>query len=552
MPLRQQIVGRVEPMLWLLFGAVAVSLLIICANIANLLLSHATTRQKEIAIRMALGATRRRIIAQLLMESFLLAAAGALIGMLLALWGTDLLLTLTPADLPRLDEVKLDASVLVFTTLLSLLTGLLTGLAPAWQFSRPDLNLGLKEGGRDSSSGDRGNRLRRLLVAGEIVISLALLAGAGLLFRSFVQLLRVDPGFEPERVLTMKTTLAETKYDTEAKQAAFFTEMIERVRSLPGVETVGATSDVPLNGAQEIVRFYLRDRPLPPMGEAPRADLRSINGEYFRALGIPLIRGRVFTAHDDQHSRGVAIINESLARRFWPERDAGDALDKQINWLNPNSESDWLTIVGVVADVRHNGLETAPRPQLYLSYLQSPWGRMSLTIKSSADPATLIAPARQAILNIDHDQPVTDIKMMNDYAAAAIAPRRFTISLLGAFAALDLIVVALGLYGLMAYSVAQRTREIGIRTALGAQPRDVLKLILGQGLRTSLLGLLPGLAAALLLTNFIKSMLFNVSATDPLTFVAVVVLLVAVALLACWIPARRATKVDPLVAFRCE
>jgi putative ABC transport system permease protein len=548
-PLREQIVGSIKTQLWALFGAVGLVLLISCANVAHLLLARAAARQQEFAVRVALGATRGRLVRQLLIESSMLALLGGALGGLLALWGVEGILKLAPPTMPRLEAISLNGLALGFTVTISMISGVIFGLSPALQHSRPDLNESLKDAGKGNTAGLGQNRQRGLLVIGEVALSLALLIGAGLLLKSFVGLLKVDPGFDAGNLLTLKVSLPETKYDSEAKQAAFYRQMLEQVAALPGVRQVGAVSDLPLGGAEEVVRFYVEGRPLPERGQAPQADLRSASADYFRVMGIHLLKGRSFSNQDDQRTGGVAIISETLANRFWPD---ADPLGRRINWGDPNNEKDWLTIIGVVADVKSSSLQLAPRPQLYLSHLQSPWGRATLVVKTDANPMDVAAAARQKIWDIDRDQPVTEIRLMQDYVTASIAPQRFVLLLLGLFAGVAVLLASLGIYGCLTYTVEQRTREIGIRLALGAQTADVLKMIIMEGMKLALAGVGIGLAAAFGLMRLIKSLLFGVSATDPLTFGGVSLLLAAVALLACYVPARRATKVDPMVALRCE
>jgi putative ABC transport system permease protein len=352
-------------------------------------------------------------------------------------------------------------------------------------------------------------------VIGEVALSLALLIGAGLLLKSFVGLLKVDPGFGAGNLLTLKVSLPETKYDSEAKQAAFYRQMLEQVAALPGVRQVGAVSDLPRGGAEEVVRFNVGGRPLPERGQAPQADLRSASADYFRAMGIHLLKGRSFSNQDDQRTGGVAIISETLANRFWPD---ADPLGRRINWGDPNNEKDWLTIIGVVADVKNSSLQLAPRPQLYLSHLQSPWGRATLVAKTDANPMDVAAAGRQKIWDMDRDQPITEIRLMQDYVTASIAPQRFVLLLLGLFAGVAVLLASLGIYGCLTYTVERRTREIGIRLALGAQTADALKMIIKEGMKLALAGVGIGLAAAFGLMRLIKSLLFGVSATDPLTY----------------------------------
>jgi len=545
--LQDQFTGAIRPALYLLLVAVGLVLLIACANIANLLLARAGGRAKEMAIRVALGANRLRIVRQLLLESLLLSLAGAFAGLLLALRGTELLTSLSPAKMLQLQPVTTDARVLGFTLLVSLLTGLLFGLAPAWQAARQDAQLALTESAK-SSPGKRQRRLRESFVVAEIVFALALLIGAGLLIRSFARVLDTKPGFESHNLLTMMISASSAKkYSDTAQVSAFYSEAIKRIEALPGVEATGIVSNLPFGGNMDMSGFHVEEKPLANPADAPSAERYGISPDYPRAMGIPLLRGRGFTEQDNAHAPLVALINRTAAQRIWPNEDP---LGKRIRL---GAIDDPLrSVVGIVGDVNHYDLETAPELQAYVPHAQWTDSYMQLVVRASAEPGALTGPVRQVIHALDPDAPIYKVTTMRQLVSASVAPRRFTLLLLVGFAAVALLMAAIGLYGVMAYSVAQRTREIGIRVALGARRADVLRLVVGQGLRLVALGVALGLMAALALTQLMKKFLFEVSATDPVTFAGIALLLALVSLLACWIPARRAATVDPMVALRCE
>ena len=549
LPLQEQIVGAARAALMVMVGAVGLVLLISCANVANLLLARALGREREIAIRAALGAGRGRLVRQLLTESLLLALAGGAAGVLLALWGVDLLPSLGPGDLPRLEEIRVDGRVLGFTLAVSLLTGALFGLAPALQLSRPDLGEVLKEGGRGAGDGPRRRRLRGLLVVTEIAVSLVLLVGAGLLVRSFARLTRVSPGFDPEQVVTMKLTRPGPRFGGARPDAEFFRQAVERVAALPGVESAAVASHLPLAGSEEIDDFTVEGMPPARPSDRPKADVRVISPDYFRAMGMALRAGRAFDERDDEQARGVTIVSEGLARRFFPGQEP---LGKRLNRGDVSREADWLTIVGVVAEVRHSALGAEPRPQLYVPNRQLPWASMSLVVRAAGDPLSAVPAIRRAVWEVNPNQPVTEVKLMRDYLTASVAPRRFQMLLLSVFAGVALALAAVGIYGVISYSVSRRTREIGVRLALGATPVDIVRLVLRQGAVLMLAGLALGMAAGAAATRLLSSLLYGVSATDPLTFAGVTLLLAVVALAACYLPARRATKIDPLAALRQE
>jgi putative ABC transport system permease protein len=535
--------------LWLLFGAVAFVLLIACANVANLLLARALSRHKEMAVRAALGASGRRIAQQLLTESLLLALAGGAFGLMLAAWGIPLLLALSPQNLPRINAIGLNGHVLGFTLLVSILTGALFGLAPALKVARPDLIESLKEGGKASTASARRNRLRAALVIGEIAAALVLLMGAGLLINSFIRLNRVDLGFNAENVLSSSLDFSPRKYPTGVERIAFVEQARERIRNLPGVLRVGFVSSSPFMGGV-YAQFRIKDR---PGGEREKevVPVSTITPDYFEVMGIPLSRGRPFAETDDKGRSGAAIINESFARQFFPNENP---LGKSVI-LDVNRERDWpgeFEVVGVVGDIRRVALDGEPSPEIYMPYRQSPWTFGKLMIRTERNALGSANAVRQQIRILDPDQTVPNSDTLENRISRSIMPQRFNLVLLGVFAAIGLLLTLVGVYGVMSYHVAENTRDIGIRVALGAQRRDILKLVVGQGLALALIGVVIGMAGALGLTRLMESLLFGVTATDPLTFGIVASLFGLVTLLACWIPARRATKVDPMVALRCE
>ncbi len=545
-PLQEDIVGGVRPALLILLGAVALVLLIACANVANLLLARAGARAKEVAIRTALGASRARIMRQLLTESLLLSLAGGGLGLLLAEWLVDVIVAAGPASLPRLADVNLDASVLGFTLLVSILTGLVFGLAPALRASKTDLSEPLKEGGRSSTEGARRNPLRGLLVVSEVALSLMLLIGAGLLIKSFVRLLQTDPGYQTERVLTASLSLSKTKYPEPEQQAAVYQQVLGRVAALPGVEAAGAASLLPLGGRDSYNVFQVEGRTPFAAGQEPTVRYQVVSPDYFRAMGIQLRRGRFFTEGDTKGAPQVLIVNEAFARRHFSGEDP--VAQRLVIGDDPPRE-----IVGVVGSVRHRGLDEEPQPEFYVSYLQAPRSRLSLVVRAAAnDPAELAASVRGAIREVEKDQLVGEVRTMDTLVSHSVAPRRFQMLLLGSFALVALLLAGVGIYGVMAYAVAQRRHEIGVRLALGAQRGDVIRLVVRQGMTPALVGAGVGLIGAFAGTRVIESLLYGVSAGDPIVFVGVSALLLLTALLACYLPARRATGIDPAIALRHE
>jgi putative ABC transport system permease protein len=564
--LKDQVVKKVRLALWVLLGAVGFVLLIACTNVANLLLARAAARYREIAIRAALGAGRFRLARQLLTESVVLSLLGGAVGIILAFWGVDFLAALpyqtpdfsTVYTVPR-EQIGVSGAVLGYAFGLSLLTGLVFGLAPACAGARRDLQESLREGTPSAGRQDRTPG-RNLLVVSEVALSMVLLVGAGLMGKSFLRLLDVGLGFQPENVLTVDLDLSRTRYARNEQVASFYDELLNRIQNLPGVQAAGAVEFLPLSGFDSSGFIRIEGRP-PSAEDDRRAHYRSVTSDYFRALGIPLVKGRAFTDRDNREGPRVAIINETMARRYWP---AEDPIGKRVALVfeslrffpNRPPELDLAQglreIVGVVADVKHLGLEAAPVPEMFTPFLQRPVRDLALVVRASSDPTNLIGGVRRAVLDLDKDQPISNISTMTDVLSRAVATPRFNALLIGLFAALALALGTVGLYGVIAYSVAQRTHEIGVRMALGAGEREILRLVLVRGLTLTLIGVAAGLAAALALTRLMANLLFGVKPTDPATFAGVALLLTAVALAACYVPARRATKVDPIIALRYE
>ncbi|HEU0180066.1 MAG TPA: ABC transporter permease [Blastocatellia bacterium] len=550
-PLQEQIVGDFKLALLALLGAVLFVLLIASANVANMLLARAAGRQKEISIRAALGAGRLRLIRQLIAESLVLAGLGGAAGSLLAVWGVYLLVAFGPAELPRAGEVAVDMRALGFTFAVSLLTGIIFGLAPALQASRPDLNETLKEGVRGATGGAGHRRVRSLLVVSEIALSLALLVGAGLLMRSFLKLQAVAPGFNPNNMLTMRVSLEGRNYEKAESRIAFYNQLLDRIKALPGVQSVGARYHIPLVPADNYANlaFAIEGRLSDPANR-PTAYYNTVSPDLFRTMEIPVSKGRPFNEHDDLKAQKVIIINETLARRYFPGEDP---IGKRMTLNDENpKEEDWATIVGVVKDTKPLALEGKPAPEMYLPFAQRPARSMALMIRTTNKPEGVAAAVRRNVLALDRNQLAYGLRTFEGVMSEAVATPRFRASLLGVFAAVALILAMVGVYGVMSYAVTQRTREIGIRMALGAEPRDALKMVLRQGAKLAAAGVAIGSVAAAALTWLIEGLLFDLRAADPVTFATAPLLLAGAALLACYLPARRATKVDPMVALRCE
>jgi predicted permease len=546
--LTDEYVSDVRRPLFVLLCAVVAVLLISCANVANLLLARASVRSHEIAVRAALGAGRSRIIRQLLTESVMLAVVGGALGILLASWGTRALLALAPTNLPRLNAVHLDIRVLLFSFAVSLACGVIFGLIPALTASRTNLVNSLKESERTDSAGMTRQRMRRTFVVAEVAIALVLLISAGLLVRSFSKLLDVRPGFDPHNVLTLRLSLPGAQYNSAAKVAVFYDSVLPRIAGLPGVTHAAACFQTPFTSGGDNSIFVIRDWQRGPNDPPPHADYAFVSSDYFKSIGLPILKGRDFQPSDMRVNNyfapgSVAIVDEELAKRFWPN---GDALGGGISW---GREGPWATVVGIVATAQLKDLAEESKGTFYLpAYFSA----STLVVRTSSDPRPLTQAIREQVFAVDKNQPVYDIKTMEERVAVTLETRRFAVVLLGIFGGLALLLAAIGLYGVLAFAVTQRTREIGIHMALGAQARDVLGMVLKQGMSLVLLGVVLGLAGAYALTRAMQSLLFEVSATDPATFALVPLLLAIVGFVACYIPARRATKVDPLVALRYE
>jgi putative ABC transport system permease protein len=551
--LQEHIVGGTRSLLFVFLGAVGFVLLIACANVTNLLLAWATSRQKEIQIRIALGAGRARIVRHLLTESVLLATVGGVLGLLLAGWGLSLLIALMPPNLvPRIGEIALDVRVLGFNFALAFLTGIVFGLAPAWQASRSNANDALKEAGRSQSSSARQRFLRQTLVAAETTVSIILLIGAGLMLKSFARLSDVKLGFNPEQTLTFNLSLPGASYSSADRIKTFYREVQDRVAALPGVRARGFANAVPLGGGG--MRLYgdfaVEGR---PASETAWASKVAVSPDYFRAIGIPLLKGRCFAEADDDRAPGVAIISESLARVLWPN---GEALGKRVQIGIGGNSQPWLEIVGVVGSVRQDDLRAEPVSGLYVPYQQVSQmfllGAMTFVVRADGEPRSLVALLRKTIQSIDPTLPVFDVRTMEEWVSSKVAHPRFSTWLLGGFSAIALVLALVGIYGVVSYAVTQRTREIGIRLALGARSQEVARMVLRQGMRAVLIGVLCGTAAAVALTRFLAAQLYTVTPTDPLTFAGVVFVFIAVASAACLVPAFRAARVDPVEALRYE
>ena len=546
--LHDEIVREFRPALLVLLGTVGLVLLIACANVANLLLSKATAREKEIAVRLSLGAGRARLIRQLLTENLLLFLLGGAVGVAAAYWSVGSLISLTPFRIPRAHEIVFDSRIFIFALVVSFLTGIAFGLVPALRAVRTGLGQSLKESG--ARSGFHRDKVRGALVVAEIALSLILLIGAGLLIRSFSRLLQVDPGFNPERALAVTLALPSFKYPETHHYAAFHKELIERYQALPGVRSVAGVNDLPLGPLGATRSFIIEGRPLPGPGEKVPLPFIFVSPGYFRTMGIPLMKGRPITDRDDADALPVLVINQSMAKRFWPDEEpVGQRLSFQ------GQEGPWYEIVGVVGDTRQEGLDEPMQGTMYAPYTQNTWNWMrwmTLVLRMETEPMSLAAAVRREVREMDPELPVLQVRTLEDQVADSVADRKFSLILLGSFAAIALVLAAVGIYGVMAYAVSQRTREIGLRMALGARMGEVVALVMRQGMRLVIIGIALGVAGALVLTRLMESLLFGVTATDPLTFVGVPLVLAAVAFLANLIPALRASRVDPITALRYE
>jgi predicted permease len=544
-PLQDFIIGPARTPMILLLVAVAFVLLIACTNVANLLLAQATAREKEMAIRVSLGAGRWRIVRQLLTEGILLASLGSAVGLLAAYWLLDLIVALAPQNTPRLDEIALDQRALLLTLAITLLTGIFFGLAPGWQVSRGNLNQSLKDSGKGALGSRSGGRTRGALVVAETALALMLLVGAGLLMKSFINLQRVNPGYNPTNVLTAVVSLPPSSYPNP-QVVPFHRQLLERAATLPGVQSAGAISSLPLAGFDNDNGFVIEGRPRAEPNQQPGAWVNSVSTDYFRTMGIQLLDGRSFTEGDHESAPKVVIISETFARRHFPDENP---LGKRVGNGDPNN---WREIVGVMADVKQFGLSRDARVTMYFPLAQRPARRLYYVLRTTNEPLSQTSALRGAVASLDPKLAVSSVQTMQERTSQSIGQERFTLLLFGLFAGLALVLAAAGTYGVMSYSVAQRTHEIGIRMALGAQMKNVLGQVLKEGMTLVLLGTAIGAGAAFALTGLMEKLLFGVKASDPWTFVGVAILLGVVALLACWIPARRATKVDPMIALRYE
>ena len=548
-PALDALVGDLRPQFRLLFGAVGLVLLIGCANVANLLLARATSRQREFAIRAALGAGRGRIVRQLLIESGILALAGGTLGLLIAAWGSSFFAHLAGGIIPRIESAALDARVLAFTFAASIATAILFGIAPALQLSKLGISETLKEGSRGSGHGARHNFLRNALVVAETTLAVILLSGAGLLIRSLITLEHVNPGFDPHGVITFTTELPDPRYPKPEMAAAFYRQLYERVRALPGVQSASSVIPLPLGDSVIRTSFEIEGRPV-PKSEEPLAHIRVISTDYFSVMRIPVIKGRVFTAADRADSQPVVLINKALAEKTFPGEDPiGKHIKPGFSTFGPSKMRE---IVGIVGDVKHRALNRPDDSEVYVPEEQLGIGFMSGVVRTDAPTASLVPAIREIVASLDKDIPLYEVKTMDDYVAGSVAQPRLSSTLLGIFAALALVLAMVGIYGVMSFSVEQRTNEIGIRMTLGAQRADVLRLVLRQGLAIAAIGVALGIAGALASSGLLKSLLFGVRPSDPATLIGVAILLVACVLAACYIPARRATRVDPIVALRYE
>ena len=550
-PLQQWMVGDTRTALLVLFGAVGFVLLVACANFANLLLARAVSRRSEMVVRAALGAGRLRLLRQLLTEGLLLSVFGGMAGLIVAKAGVSLLQSLKPENLPRLSAITVDWPIFLFASVIALGTGLLFALLPAWSTAQADSAESLREAGRGGTAGTSRHRLRSVLVVSELALALLLLTGAGLLIKGFWRLRSVDPGFKPDNLVTFQIQLPESRYKEIPKQTQFRQRVLDGLNALPGTQAA-MVSEVPMSGAWVYHNIAIDGQPPVAPGEEPEIDSRSVMGDYFRTMEIPLLAGRDFTSQDHDGTPLVGIVNEAAMRKFFPKQNP---VGQRIRWAKEPGEFKWITIVGVVGDVHHFGLDEQEDVALYTLYSQSfqPWKRwMAVVIRSQQDPAALVRAAKNVVWSVDADIPVSKIQSMSEVVAASMEERRFNMLLLALFAGLALALAAVGVYGLTSYAVTQRTHEIGVRMALGAETRHVLALIVGEGFRLTLIGTAIGVAAAVGLTRLMSTMLFGVRPTDVTTYATVAGVLAVVSLAAGYVPARRAARVDPMVALRNE
>jgi len=549
LPLHDLAVGGMRPALLILLSAVFLVLLIACANLTTMLLARAAAREHEMAIRVALGAGPLRLLKQVLTESVLLALIGGVAGVLLALWGVELLKVIGAQTVPRLREVNVDLGVLGVTLAISVGTGMFFGLVPGLASARPELTEALKEGGRSSTQGAGRNRLRNALVIAEVALALVLLSGAGLLMKSFVRLQNVNPGFNPRNALTFEVSLPKIQYPDNLSMVRFNNEAQRRIAALPGVQAAGFSTILPLAGTNSDSSFAIEGQPSNDRTPSPDEENRQVSPDYFRALEIPLIKGRLFTDADKADAPPVIIVNQAFAKKFWPKQDA---VGKRIVMGGMSEHPNWITIVGVVGDVRHFGLDVDPKPEMYVPFAQDPYFTTIYVVRSNQDAVSLLPAIRREIQAIDSAVPLANVRTFEQVIADSVAPRRLSVVLLGVFAGVAVLLASVGIYGVMSFLVVQRTQEIGVRMALGAQRGDVLKLILGRSLKLISAGAAIGLVVALMSTGALRALLYNVSAFDTPTFVLVTILLAAVALAASYLPAMRATKADPMVALHAE
>jgi predicted permease len=544
--LHEQVVGGMRTALGILAAAVGLVLLIACANLTTMLLARAGARDREFAIRVALGASRWQLLRQVLTESVLLAVVGGAAGTFLAIWGVEFLQALGSKTVPRIGEANLDVTVLLVTLGVSVVTGILFGLVPALASGKPELTEALKEGGRGSTSGVRRNRIRNLLVIGEVALALVLLVSAGLLIKSFVRLQNVNPGFNPRGIVTMELSLPVARYARGKPVADFYSEVLRRVKALPGVQFAALTSILPLSGSNSDSSFHIEGRNDKQTGVYPDEELRSVSSDYFRVLETPLMKGRFFTEADVTDAPGVVIINQAMAKKYWPGEDA---VGKRINFDDSDpAKVKWITVVGVVADIRHRGLDAEAKPEYYLPHPQLAYRGMILAVRSPLEASALVRSIRNEIRTLDAEQPLANIRTLEDVTADSIAPRRLSVLLIGVFAGVALVLAAVGIYGVMSFLVVQRTHEIGVRMALGAQRADVLRLVIGRAAKLVLMGTAAGLLLGIFSSRALRAMLYNVGAFDLATFVGVTLALCVVSLLASYIPAVRATRADPMIA----